>query len=611
MQQLLLKVLSFPFYIITNPVTTPVSTPNCKSSPHNDSWPSVKEWNALNQSIGGSLLQTVPAASSCYDGNPFNSPYNCSDVRAQWRYGISHTSWPESIHYTLFTNNSCIPPGVDGYSKTKGCSITGLPRYIVNATKEEQVRKAMKWASERDIRIVIKSTGHDFNGRSTGANSLSIWTHHFNHIKHDNAWHIPGSNETANVLICGGGVIWASAYAAANKIHRAVIGSEDVTVGLGGLLQNGGHGVLSSHHGLGSDQVYQATVITSDGRRLVANDEQNQDLFWAIRGGGGGQFGVVTEFVIRTLPKPANMVTGGLFFCPRDKSDASETASWAAYAETASQLPDLVDEGITGTVSSMIGQMAVKYSGLKEAVPGPAITMTLMTFNSTTGHMRNVLTKLATKVSAASDGNLNLSVIEPLKDDFWWFNDPDVLISRFAGSARLFTSRLLGRPELSDLPRKNLTDFLKQIPVAEDPEEGTLVRWDIQAGPGPAEVPEKRRGSVLPAWRTAYSLTMTWGASMNSTEDPSKALAAAAEWYENVKEPVWREWAPDGGTYRNAGNGLSRTWKQDFYGDNYDKLLKIKRKYDPSESLFVYSGLGSDRWNYDLHSGLLCRVDRS
>lgn len=102
---------------------------------------------------------------------------------------------------------------------------------------------------------------------------------------------------------------------------------------------------------------------------------------------------------------------------------------------------------------------------------------------------------------------------------------------------------------------------------------------------------------------------MAWGAHVNTTEDPKKALTDAAEWYEKEKEPVWRAWSPRSGAYMNAGNGFSRSWKKDFYGDNYDKLLKIKRKYDPKESLFVYSGVGSDRWEYDLHSGLLCRAD--
>lgn len=435
--------------------------------------------------------------------------------------------------------------------------------------------------------------------------------HNFKDIKHKPEWRIPGSKETADVLICGGGTVWGAAYYAANEANRTVVGSEDVTVGLGGQMQNGGHGLLSSHHGLASDHIYQATVITSEGRRLVANDEQNEDIFWAIRGAGGGQFGVVTEFVIRTNPVPENVVNGLLTFYARDTSRASENASWAALAELASQFPDLMDAGITGTVDSMTAGMAQRYLGLAVAVPGPAVTVNLMGFNSSTGRMKDTLHRILNRLHAVSNGKLNVTVTPPSSQSFWSFTKPEFLSSSFAGLSRFFTGRLLGRPELSDLPRDELIEYLRQISVAEDTKEGSLLRFDLQAGKGPANTPEKRRGSVVPAWRTAYSLTMAWGASINSTENAKDALEGAVEWYEKHKEPVWRKWAPKSGAYMNAANGFSSTWKHDFYGDHYSDLLEIKRKYDPSESLWVYSGVGSDHWHYDLHSGLLCRVKSS
>lgn len=162
MRQLLLSAFYLPLSLISPPTTT---TRHCKTSPQNQTWPSNEEWHALNESIGGTLLRTAPAASSCYDGNPLNSPYDCASVKKGWKFGAYHASWPESIDHPIFTNNSCIPPGADGYDEKRGCSIGALPQYIVNATTEEQVAMAMEWASKRDARIVVKSTGHDFNGR--------------------------------------------------------------------------------------------------------------------------------------------------------------------------------------------------------------------------------------------------------------------------------------------------------------------------------------------------------------------------------------------------------------------------------------------------------------
>lgn len=318
----------------------------------------------------------------------------------------------------------------------------------------------------------------------------------------------------------------------------------------------------------------------------------------------------MTEFVLQTHPIPENVVTGGLVFYARSNSSAGEKASWAAFAAAASQIPDLMDEGITGTVDSMTGELARRYLGLTQIV-GAAVTMAFMNVNSTTGRMNNAIQRLASHINDVSEGNLNLSLAQPSSHDYWSFIKPDFLFSRFAGQAHPFTSRLLGRSELCELPRKDLAKYLRKISDAKDNEEGALLRLDLQAGPGPAHVPEERRGSVLPAWRKAYVLAMAWGAPLNASGVPSKELKTAAEWYEKVKEPVWRKWAPESGGYWNSGNVFSRTWKRDFYGDNYDKLMKIKRKYDPSESLFVSGGVGSDMWDNDLHSGLLCRRDAS
>jgi hypothetical protein len=138
-----------------------------------------------------------------------------------------------------------------------------------------------------------------------------------------------------------------------------------------------------------------------------------------------------------------------------------------------------------------------------------------------------------------------------------------------------------------------------------------MLRFDLQAGSGPAKVPKERRASENWYWRKAYVLAMVWGAHINATEDASNALKSAIDWYEENQEAVWRKWAPDAGAYLNAANGFSRSWKHDFYGDKYGKLLKIKEKYDPTESLWSYSGVGSEKWKYDLHSGLLCQAGKS
>jgi hypothetical protein len=137
----------------------------CKVTPHDAEWPTQAEWASLNNSIDHQLLSTAPVASSCWNGNPFGSPVSCSTVNSAWANASWQSQFPDSIDYPIFANNSCLPPNASGYVKGRGCLIGGMPQYIVNATSEEQVATALKWASTRNIRVVVKGTGHDLNGR--------------------------------------------------------------------------------------------------------------------------------------------------------------------------------------------------------------------------------------------------------------------------------------------------------------------------------------------------------------------------------------------------------------------------------------------------------------
>ena len=139
--------------------------PGCKLSPSDPNWPSVEEWGELNRTIGGALLKTQPAASSCYKGNPLDSPHHCQIIEDNWTAAALHAALPESIASPLYANNSCLPPGADGYNATHGCHLGGYPNHIVNATSDEQIAIATHWASERNMRIVVKGTGHDLFGR--------------------------------------------------------------------------------------------------------------------------------------------------------------------------------------------------------------------------------------------------------------------------------------------------------------------------------------------------------------------------------------------------------------------------------------------------------------
>ena len=137
----------------------------CKNHPLHSSWPSVRDWSALNQSTGGVLIKTEPVASSCYNASSFASTTSCDEIQKNWFYSAFHAEQPESIGYSYWANNSCVPPNDYAYDKGQQCELGGLPKYVLNATTAEQIATAAKWASSQNIRIVVKGTGHDLNGR--------------------------------------------------------------------------------------------------------------------------------------------------------------------------------------------------------------------------------------------------------------------------------------------------------------------------------------------------------------------------------------------------------------------------------------------------------------
>jgi len=138
---------------------------HCKTTPSDVNWPSYDDWQALNASIGGALIRTAPAASACYPGNPFGSPIPCNVTETGWTTTDFHADLPESVDFPLFANYTCVPPKQVGYKNGSTCSIGAFPTYVVNSTEGYDIAKAMGWAAQRNIRIVVKGTGHEYNGR--------------------------------------------------------------------------------------------------------------------------------------------------------------------------------------------------------------------------------------------------------------------------------------------------------------------------------------------------------------------------------------------------------------------------------------------------------------
>lgn len=235
-----------------------------------------------------------------------------------------------SIMAPFFANQSCDPL----QPRSRRCELGNYVRYVVNATCVEDVQATIEFAQEHNIRFVIRNTGHDYLGRSTGAGALAIWTHHLKSIEF-----LP----RRKAVKLGAGVQGYEIMKAARDRGLVVVGGECPTVGIaGGYTQGGGHSALSTNFGLSADNVLSWDVILADGELRTASKTENPDLYWALNGGGGGTFGVVVSMTVKVFPDA--VVSGAtLSFYTTNNPVEGLYAGIQAFHEA---LPTMVDAGL-------------------------------------------------------------------------------------------------------------------------------------------------------------------------------------------------------------------------------------------------------------------------
>lgn len=128
-----------------------------------------------------------------------------------------------------------------------------------------QIQLAVNFARNQNLRLVIKNTGHDFAGKSSGGSALSIWTHHLKTISYLPSYN--SSTYSGKALKIGSGAQAIDIYLAAKENGVTVVGGEGQTVGVsGGYIQGGGHSPLAGIYGLAADSALEFDVITADGK---------------------------------------------------------------------------------------------------------------------------------------------------------------------------------------------------------------------------------------------------------------------------------------------------------------------------------------------------------
>jgi FAD/FMN-containing dehydrogenase len=468
----------------------------------------------------------------------------------------------------IYQGETCMPQSGD----TSTCELGGFPSYSVKATTVSQIQLAVNFARNLNLRLVVHNTGHDFLGKSTGAGALSIWTHNLKSISFIKSYSSPSYKGPAFKL--GAGIQVLDLYEAAKKYGVTAVGGECKGVGVtGGYIAGGGHSPISSKYGMGADQVLSIDVVTPDGRFVTADEKNNKDLFWAIRGGGGGTFGVVTSMTVKVHQK---MNFSGVTFTILSGADTNvpDDIFWAAIEAYWRKFPGYAAQGTYGysTVFPRGPAGGYMWSMLPWLVP----EMSLVDFKAMVKPLFDEWTALGLQFEPEFFEHDNFY-------DTWTSHFP---VETVANINMRTASRLFPIKNWADEATLNKTIST----IREVIEEGSaFIQYNIN-GAAPAGTPDN---AVNPAWRdaTLYGIFGGGWAADASLED----MAFANNRITNDWGARFRAITPGSGGYLNEGD-VMEPFGQAFFGSNYDRLKRIKKATDPWNVFWAPTAVGSEDW---------------
>ena len=242
--------------------------------------------------LGGALVACAPqdaqppADSPAPSVSPSGGSSSGPPTSADWKRLAAHV------------DGTLARPGSATYNTVR---LTQNPRYdgarplaVLSVAGAKDVATAFSFAQHHGVRVAIRSGGHSYPGWSAGDGALVVDVRPLDKVS------LAGTTATV-----GAGASLVQVYDVLGSRGRGVPGGSCPTVGVAGLTQGGGVGVLTRAYGLTCDSVTEMQVVLADGRVVTASADQEPDLFWALRGGGGGHLGVVTSFTFTTFAAPA------------------------------------------------------------------------------------------------------------------------------------------------------------------------------------------------------------------------------------------------------------------------------------------------------------------
>ncbi|KAK3991448.1 hypothetical protein QBC44DRAFT_392928 [Cladorrhinum sp. PSN332] len=558
--------------------------PRCKTGPQDASWPTAEEWNQLNKTLDGRLLKPVPAPAVCYPSQANYNPASCafltSGAARATRFWLDD---PLSVLSTWTEGNTCLPVTLNNTNQEgKGCTQGGFPVYVVNATEPKRIQAAVKFARNKNIRLNIKNTE----------------IRYFSHS-------VVASYQGPIVKLGAGVETWeANNFMISRNFTFVAPKLPTETVGVaGGWVLGGGHSNLASMYGLGADNVVQLDFVTADGRYLTATEDHHPEYFYALRGGGGSTFAIVTSVSFKAFPGLIALGTAqfSLTTSPIRPSGTLQTPTanistvgkfWTAVGLYLAFAKSIVNAGGFGHGDiTTLGNNSFSFSGqfLMPGMSAPQTTSFITPlFDSIRAAGVNISTPIPTVVPYAQPGNGTIT----------------------APGSGTFFSRLIPRSNWDNTTILSQTTTAIRKVVAES---GYSVRTRAYA-PTLKAAGNHAAQAVNPAMRNMILHTTVFAPNADVTLLAPELLLVALQELDNAVGEL-RKVTPGSGAYFNEAGKSEANWQESFFGkENYKRLLKVKREVDPLGVFWAPQTVGSEEWRVETADGLptgngpLCRV---
>ncbi|TWU72060.1 hypothetical protein ED733_003049 [Metarhizium rileyi] len=552
-------------------VTAVAAAPFCRCMPGEPCWPTLSDWNQLNKTVGGRLIKTVPLGAPCH-GDSFDQN-RCDYLRSEWLSPGIHMNDSSSIMSPFFANRSCDP----FTDRSLPCTIGNYAVYTVDVEDARDVVAAVRFANRHNIRFVVRHTGHDHHGRSTGAGALAVWTHRLKDISFKD-W--SSAKFEGPAMTVGAGVLGYEAMEAARERNLIVVTAECPTVSLaGGFSQGGGRSPLASAYGFAADNTLEFTVVTADGEiRTARQTGADKDLFWALSGGGAGNWGVVLSTTYRVHPEA---LVGGA------------TLAFNTSSNTRAEFL-LAIEKFHRLLVFMADHATVKYTfGVDYFRIAP-----MTGYNKTAEDLAEVLRPFMGYLNSRKMiFTVNFTQHATYYEHFDHYFGPLPFGNTQVGMAQ-YGSRLFHRYMLRAGNPPRITKYSRRIV-----DQGvTWHGYGLNVHP----FAQMSANSVNKIWRqsTIHAVfTTPW----SYDPDHWDKMLENQDLMSYRVLPSIRLITMDSGAYLSEGDYRQFEYQVEFYGCYYIRLSKIKKAYDPKGLFWSVNSVGSEYWELD-DNQRLCRV---